>query len=121
MQALVLAQPLPAELAAALVAESRRLMDHPGRRGRRRAPAARWRISPPPLPANTGDLPGGGPGRGPGILAEGGGLPSSARALVYFKNQGLILEEAAMGVLIQRLVQARAAGATLKDQLIRSG
>jgi pyruvate,water dikinase len=32
------------------------------------------------------------------------------RALIYFKIQGLLLEEAAMGVLIQRVVEAKAAG-----------
>ena len=32
------------------------------------------------------------------------------RAMIYFKIQGLLLEEAAMGVLIQRLVAAKSAG-----------
>jgi pyruvate,water dikinase len=32
------------------------------------------------------------------------------RALIYFKLQGLLLEDAAMGALVQRLVPARAAG-----------
>ena len=34
-------------------------------------------------------------------------------AIIYFKLQGLLLEEAAMGVLIQRLVAARSAGVML--------
>jgi pyruvate,water dikinase len=32
------------------------------------------------------------------------------RAMIYFKLQGLLPEEAAMGVLVQRLIEARAAG-----------
>ena len=34
-------------------------------------------------------------------------------AIIYFKLQGLLLEEAAMGVLIQRLVEAKSAGVML--------
>ena len=109
LQALVLAQPLPAELAAALVAESRRLMDHPGRRLAVRSSGTREDIAAT-FAGQYETFLGVAPEEVPEYWRKVVASQFSARALVYFKNQGLILEEAAMGVLIQRLVQARAAG-----------
>lgn len=109
LQALVLAQPLPEELNAALVAESRRLLDHPGRRLAVRSSGAREDIAATfagQYESFLGALPEEVPEYWRKVVASQFG----ARALVYFQNQGLILEEAAMGVLIQRLIQAQAAG-----------
>ncbi len=109
MQALVLAQPLPAELTAALVAASRRLMDHPGRKLAVRSSGVREDIAAT-FAGQYESFLGVAPEEVPEYWRKVVASQFGARALVYFQNQGLILEEAAMGVLIQRLIQARAAG-----------
>ncbi len=109
LQALVLAQPLPGELAAALVAASRQLMDHPGRRLAVRSSGAREDIAAT-FAGQYETFLGVAPDEVPEYWRQVVASQFGARALAYFKNQGLILEEAAMGVLIQRLIQARAAG-----------
>jgi len=109
LQALVLGQPLPEELAAALVEESRRLMDHPGRRLAVRSSGAREDIAAT-FAGQYESFLGVAPEEVPEYWRKVVASQFGARALVYFKNQGLILEEAAMGVLIQRLINARAAG-----------
>jgi pyruvate,water dikinase len=109
IQALVLAQPLPDELREALVAESRRLMDHPGRRLAVRSSGAREDIAAT-FAGQYETFLGVSPEEVPEYWRKVVASQFGARALVYFKNQGLILEEAAMGVLIQRLIHAQAAG-----------
>jgi pyruvate,water dikinase len=109
LQALVLAQPLPEELHAALVAESRRLLDHPGRMLAVRSSGAREDIAAT-FAGQYESFLGVAPEEVPEYWRKVVASQFGARALVYFKNQGLILEEAAMGVLIQRLIQAQAAG-----------
>lgn len=109
LQALVLAQPLPEELAAVLVAASRQLMDHPGRRLAVRSSGAREDIAAT-FAGQYETFLGVAPEEVPEYWRRVVASQFGALALAYFKNQGLILEEAAMGVLIQRLIAARAAG-----------
>jgi pyruvate,water dikinase len=109
LQDLILAQPLPEELAAALVAESRALIDRPGRRLAVRSSGALEDIAAT-FAGQYETFLGAAPEEVPEYWRKVVASQFSARALVYFKNQGLILEEAAMGVLIQRLINARAAG-----------
>jgi len=109
LQALVLAQPLPEELATALVAESRGLAELPGETLAVRSSGAREDIAAT-FAGQYETFLGVAPAEVPEYWRKVVASQFSARALVYFKNQGLILEEAAMGVLIQRLVRARVAG-----------
>ncbi|MDP3182637.1 MAG: PEP/pyruvate-binding domain-containing protein [Desulfobaccales bacterium] len=109
LQAMVLAQPVPEELAGALVAEARRLAGPEGRGLAVRSSGAREDIAATfagQYESYLGVAPNEVPERWRQVVASQFG----ERALIYFKIQGLLLEEAAMGVLIQRLVEARAAG-----------
>jgi pyruvate,water dikinase len=116
LQALILAQPLPAELSAGLVAESRRLIDHPGRRLAVRSSGAREDIDAT-FAGQYESFLGVTPEEVPEYWRQVVASQFGARALVYYKNQGLILEEAAMGVLVQRLIQTRAAGVMFTTDL----
>ncbi len=109
LQALVLAQPLPEELSAALVAESRRLMDYPDRRLVVRSSGAREDIAAT-FAGQYESFLGVAPEEVPEYWRKVVASQFGTRALIYFQNQGLILEEAAMAVLIQRLVKSQAAG-----------
>ncbi len=109
LQAMVLAQPVPEELAGALVAEARRLAGPEGLGLAVRSSGAREDIAATfagQYESYLGVAPEDVPDRWRQVVASQFG----ERALIYFKIQGLLLEEAAMGVLIQRLVEAKAAG-----------
>ena len=84
-------------------------LDHPGRRLAVRSSGAREDIAAT-FAGQYESFLGVAPEEVPEYWRQVVASQFGARALVYFKNQGLILEEAAMGVLIQRLIQARAAG-----------
>jgi pyruvate, water dikinase len=108
LQALVLAQPIPPELARALVSEAQKLAG-PGDLLAVRSSGAREDIAATfagQYESFLGVRPEEVPERWRQVVASQFG----ERALIYLKIQGLLLEEAAMGVLIQRLVKARAAG-----------
>ena len=112
LQDLILAQPIPPELAAALNQEARRLApegDHTltvrssgGREDIAASFAGQYETFLGVAPAEV-------PDRWRRVVASQFG----EGAIIYFKLQGLLLEEAAMGVLIQRLVAARSAGVML--------
>ncbi len=109
LQDMVLSHPVPEELARALVAEAERLAPEPGQGLAVRSSGAREDIEATfagQYETFLGILPGEVPERWRQVVAS----QFSERALIYFKNQGLLLEDAAMGVLIQRLVEAQAAG-----------
>ncbi|MBM4276044.1 MAG: hypothetical protein FJ134_16535 [Deltaproteobacteria bacterium] len=111
LQALVLAQPIPAELAEAMVAEARRLAATvpEGALLAVRSSGIREDIAATfagQYETFLGVAPEEAPERWRQVVASQFG----DRALFYYHSQGLILEEAAMGVLIQRLVSAQAAG-----------
>ncbi len=109
LQAMVLAQPIPEELAQAMVSEARRLVARPGQMLAVRSSGAREDIAATfagQYESYLGVSPEMVPERWRQVVASQFG----ERALIYFKIQGWLLEEAAMGVLIQRLVEAQAAG-----------
>ncbi len=109
IQDLVLAQAIPPELADALVQEARRLSPEGGQTLTVRSSGGREDIGPSfagQYDSFLGVAPEEVPGRWRQVVASQFG----ERAIIYFKLQGLLLEEAAMGVLIQRLVPARSAG-----------
>lgn len=109
LQAMVLAQPIPRELAQGLVAKAKRLARGPGAMLAVRSSGAREDIAATfagQYESFLGVAPEEVPERWRQVVASQFG----ERALIYFKIQGLLLEEAAMGVLIQRLVEARSAG-----------
>jgi pyruvate,water dikinase len=109
LQDLVRAQPVPPELAQALVAEARRLAGTPPQALAVRSSGAREDTAATfagLYDTFLGVTPEEVPERWRQVVASQFG----ARALIYFKDQGLLLEEADMGVLIQRLVPAQAAG-----------
>ena len=112
LQDLILAQPIPPELAAALIQEARRLApagDHTltvrssgGREDLAASFAGQYETFLGVAPEEVPDY-------WRRVVASQFG----EGAIIYFKLQGLLLEEAAMGVLIQRLVPARSAGVML--------
>lgn len=109
LQAMVLAQPVPEELSRALVDEARRLAPQGGHdlivrsSGGREDMAATFAGQ---YESFLGVAPEEVPDRWRQVVASQFG----DRAIIYFKIQGLLLEEAAMAVLVQRLIPARAAG-----------
>jgi pyruvate,water dikinase len=109
LQDLVLAQPIPPELAEALVQEARRLSPEGGHTLTVRSSGGREDIDASfagQYKTFLGVAPEEVPQRWRQVVASQFG----EGAIIYFKLQGLLLEEAAMGVLIQRLVAARSAG-----------
>ena len=112
LQDLILAQPIPPDLADALIQEARRLApagDHTltvrssgGREDIAASFAGQYETFLGVAPEEV-------PDRWRRVVASQFG----EGAIIYFKLQGLLLEEAAMGVLIQRLVQATSAGVML--------
>jgi len=112
LQDLVLAQPMPPELAEALVREARRLSPDGGHTLTVRSSGGREDIEASfagQYETFLGAAPEEVPQRWRQVVASQFG----EGAIIYFKLQGLLLEEAAMGVLIQRLVAARSAGVML--------
>jgi pyruvate,water dikinase len=109
LQDLVLAQPIPPELAEALVQEARRLAPEGGHTLTVRSSGGREDIDASfagQYATFLGVAPEEVPERWRQVVASQFG----EGAIIYFKLQGLLLEELAMGVLIQRLVAARSAG-----------
>jgi pyruvate,water dikinase len=109
LQDLVLAQPIPPELASALVQEARHLAPEGGHSLTVRSSGGREDIDASfagQYATFLGVAPEEVPERWRQVVASQFG----EGAIIYFKLQGLLLEEAAMGVLIQRLVAARSAG-----------
>ena len=109
LQALVAAQPLPPELSGGLVAAARRLAGPQGELLVVRSSGSREDLGASfagQYESFLGVAPEEVPERWRQVVASQFGQ----RAMIYFKIQGLLLEEAAMGVLIQRLVAARSAG-----------
>ncbi len=112
LQDLILAQPIPPELAGALIQAAQRLApagDHTltvrssgGREDIAASFAGQYETFLGVAPAEV-------PDHWRRVVASQFG----EGAIIYFKLQGLLLEEAAMGVLIQRLVEARSAGVML--------
>ena len=112
LQDLILAQPIPPELADALIQAAQRLApagDHTltvrssgGREDIAASFAGQYETFLGVAPAEV-------PDHWRRVVASQFG----EGAIIYFKLQGLLLEEAAMGVLIQRLVEAQSAGVML--------
>ena len=99
---MVLNQPIPPELAEGLVQEARRLAPDgvPTSRSGAAAAGKMWASFAGQYDTFLGVTPAEVPDRWRQVVASQFG----ERAIIYFKLQGLLLEEAAMGVLIQRLV-----------------
>jgi pyruvate,water dikinase len=112
LQDLILAQPIPPEIDQALVREARRLTPAGDHRLTVRSSGGREDIVASfagQYDSFLGVAPEEVPDRWRRVVASQFG----EGAIIYFKLQGLLLEEAAMGVLIQRLVAARSAGVML--------
>ncbi|MGB8992263.1 MAG: PEP/pyruvate-binding domain-containing protein [Desulfobaccales bacterium] len=109
LQALVLAQPIPPELAGALVQAARRLAPEGEHVLAVRSSGGREDVTASfagQYESFLGVEPEEVPERWRQVVASQFG----ERAIIYFKLQGLLLEEIAMGVLIQRLVIPQSAG-----------
>ncbi len=109
LQALVLAQPVPENLAQILIDEARRLVPHPDQKLVVRSSGVQEDVAATfaGLYASfLGVSPEDVPNRWREVVAS----QFSARALTYFHDQGLAPGDSAMGVLIQPLVPAHTAG-----------
>ena len=109
LQAMVAAQPIPPELSQGLLAEARRLASEPGQMLVVRSSGGREDLAATfagQYETFLGVAPQEVPERWRQVVASQFGQ----RAMIYFRIQGLDLTEAAMGVLIQRLVAAKSAG-----------
>ncbi len=109
LQAMVLAQPIPGELGRVLTEEAGRLAPGGGHELTVRSSGGREDMAATfagQYESFLGVAPAEVPERWRQVVASQFG----ERAIIYFKIQGLLLEEAAMAVLVQRLVPARAAG-----------
>ncbi len=109
LQAMVAAQPIPPELYQGLLTEARRLAGPQEEMLVVRSSGGREDVTATfagQYESFLGVAPEEVPERWRQVVASQFGQ----RAIIYFKIQGLLLEEAAMGVLIQRLVAAGSAG-----------
>ena len=106
---MVLAQPLPEELQQGLLLESRRLAEASGSRLAVRSSGGREDLGRT-FAGQYESFLGVAPEEVPSCWRQVVASQFGERAMIYFKLQGLCLEDAAMGVLVQRLVDARAAG-----------
>jgi pyruvate,water dikinase len=112
LQRLILAQPMPPELTGALLQAAQRLAPEGGHTLAVRSSGGREDSTASfagQYKSFLGVTPAEVPDRWRRVVASQFG----EGAIIYFKLQGLLLEEAAMGVLIQRLVEARSAGVML--------
>jgi len=112
LQHLILAQPIPPELAGALREAAQRLAPEGGHTLAVRSSGGREDITASfagQYETFLGVAPAEVPDHWRRVVASQFG----EGAIIYFKLQGLLLEEAAMGVLIQPLVAARSAGVML--------
>jgi pyruvate,water dikinase len=112
LQELILAQPIPPELAAALIQEARRLAPAGDHTLTVRSSGGREDIAAS-FAGQYETFLGVAPEEVPDYWRRVVASQFGEGAIIYFKLQGLLLEEAAMGVLIQRLVPARSAGVML--------
>lgn len=116
LQAMVLAQPLPEELLQALLQAAGRLAPQGGPTLTVRSSGGREDLAATfagQYESFLGVSPAQVPERWRQVVASQFG----ERAILYFRLRGLLLEEAAMGVLIQRLVPARASGVMFTTDL----
>jgi pyruvate,water dikinase len=112
LQNLILAQPIPPELVSALLQAAQHLAPEGGHTLAVRSSGGREDITASfagQYETFLGVAPAEVPDRWRRVVASQFG----EGAIIYFKLQGLLLEEAAMGVLIQPLVEARSAGVML--------
>jgi pyruvate,water dikinase len=109
IQAMVLAQPLPEALQQGLLLESRRLAEASGSRLAVRSSGGREDLGLT-FAGQYESFLGVAPEEVPSCWRQVVASQFGERAMIYFKLQGLCLEDAAMGVLVQCLVEARAAG-----------
>ncbi|HEY9074622.1 MAG TPA: PEP/pyruvate-binding domain-containing protein, partial [Desulfobaccales bacterium] len=109
IQPMILAQPLPEALQQDLLMESRRLAEASGARLAVRSSGGREDLGLT-FAGQYESFLGVAPEEVPSCWRQVVASQFGERAMIYFKLQGLSLEDAAMGVLIQRLVDARAAG-----------
>ena len=109
IKAMVLAQPLPEELQQGLLTESGRLAEASGSRLAVRSSGGREDLGLCCAGQYESCL-GVAPEEVPSCWRQVVASQFGERALICFKLEGLSLEDAAMGVLVQRLVDARAAG-----------
>jgi pyruvate,water dikinase len=112
LQDLILTQPIPPELTGALLQAARRLAPEGGQTLAVRSSGGREDTTASfagHYETFLGVAPAEVPDRWRRVVASQFG----EAAIIYFKLQGLLLEEAAMGVLIQRLVNAKCAGVML--------
>jgi pyruvate,water dikinase len=109
LQHLVLAQPVPGDLAEALIQEARRLAPEPGRKLVVRSSGAQEDVAATfaGLFASFLDVS---PNEVPERWREVVASQFSARALKYYHDQGISPGDSAMSVLIQPLIPAQAAG-----------
>jgi len=112
LQAMVLAQPIPPELARALIQEARRLAPAEDHSLTVRSSGS-WEDIAASFAGQYETFLGVAPAEVPERWRQVVASQFGEGAMIYFKLQGLLLEEAAMGVLIQRLVAARSAGVML--------
>ena len=112
LQDLILAQPIPPELASALIQEARRLAPAGDHTLTVRSSGGREDIAAS-FAGQYETFLGVAPEEVPDYWRRVVASQFGEGAIIYFKLQGLLLEEAAMGVLIQRLVPARSAGVML--------
>ena len=112
LQELILAQPIPPELAEALIQEARRLAPAGDHALTVRSSGGREDLAAS-FAGQYATFLGVAPEEVPDYWRRVVASQFGEGAIIYFKLQGLLLEEAAMGVLIQRLVPARSAGVML--------
>jgi pyruvate,water dikinase len=112
LQDLILAQPIPPELAGALIREARRLAPDGDHTLTVRSSGGREDIAAS-FAGQYKTFLGVAPDEVPDCWRRVVASQFGEGAIIYFKLQGLLLEEAAMGVLVQRLVNADSAGVML--------
>jgi pyruvate, water dikinase len=109
LQALVLAQPVPEDLAQALIQEARRLAPEPGQRLVVRSSGAQEDVAATFAGLFTSFLDVS-PEDVPERWREVAASQFSVRPLTYYHDQGIDPADSAMSVLIQPLIPAQAAG-----------
>ena len=112
LQHLILAQPIPPELASALLTAAQRLAPEGGHTLAVRSSGGREDITAS-FAGHYKTFLGVAPAEVPDCWRRVVASQFGEAAIIYFKLQGLLLEEVAMGVLIQRLVNAKSAGVML--------
>jgi len=109
LRTLVLSQPLPQDLSQALMEAARRLAPEPTQSLVVRSSGLREDLAAT-FAGQYDSFLGVQPEEVPQYWRQVVASQFSLRSVAYFRTQGFSLEEAAMGVLLQRLVEAEAAG-----------